>query len=162
VLRNQFDESRATADLPVGVGENGRGKPTPTTSGLSPEGVARVIKPYRDKLLAALTRDQQVCPGAAGSTDCRALLDEMDATAVSLSRTLRASSPVFSIESTMYFTVDIADEFAAGIQSYLATGCGAPQSTVPTDTCRQNTQLYRAPATELERNLRGWDQYLGG
>src|SRR4029079_5013350 len=110
----------------------------------------------------ALARDQQVCPGAAGSTDCRALLDEMDATAVSLSRTLRASSPMFSTESTMYFTVDIADEFAAGIQSYLATGCGAPQSTVPTDTCPQNTQRYRPATTELEPTLRGWDQSLDG
>jgi copper transport protein len=162
VLRNEFDESRATADLPVGVAENGGVKPTPTTTGLSPTGVARVIKPYRDELLADLAREPQICPGVAGSTECRALLDEMDATAVSLSRTLRASSPVFSIESTMYFTVDSADEFASGIQSYLATGCSAPTSTVPVSTCRPNTQLYRDPGTELERNLRGWDQYLGG
>jgi copper transport protein len=161
VLRTQFDESRARADLPIGVADSGAPKPTPTTSGLSPTGVARVVRPFRDKLLAGLARDQRECPSATRRAECRALLDEMDATAVSLSRTLRASSPVFSIESTMYFTVDIADEFAEGISSYRETGCADPQPKVPIATCRQNAHLYRAPASELERNLRGWDQYLG-
>lgn len=162
VLRNQFDESRATADLPVGVAATGGANPTPATSGLSATGVARVVRPYGDKLLAALARDSQICPPltAARVSECRALLDEMDATAVSLSRKLRASSPQFSIESTMYFTVDAADDFAAGIQSYRATGCAAPQSKFPTSTCRRHAKLYRDPANGLEQNLRGWDQYL--
>ncbi len=159
VLRNQFDESRATADLPIGVAANGTTKPTPTTSGLDAAGVAQIIRPYRDKLIADFARDRQICPGAPAATACGKLLDDMDATAVALSRKLRASSPQFSIESTMYFTVDSADEFASGIRSYLATGCGEPNSTVSQSACQRNTELYRDPAGEFERNLRGWDQY---
>jgi copper transport protein len=163
VLRTQFAESRASADLPVGTATTtGASKPPPTSKGLSALGIARVIRPFRDTLLADFARDAQVCqpPTEARFAECRRLLDEMDATAVSLSRTLRTSNPAFSIESTMYFTVDIADEFAAGISSYRATGCADPQSKVPPDVCRQHAQFYRAPASELERNLRGWDQYL--
>jgi copper transport protein len=163
VLRTQFDESRATADLPVGTATTtSASKPPPTTIGLSAVDIARVVRPFRDTLLADLARDARICqpPTDARFAECRRLLDEMDATAVSLSRTLRTSNPAFSIESTMYFTVDIADEFAAGIGSYRATGCATPQSKVPPDVCRQHANFYRAPASELERNLRGWDQYL--
>ena len=162
VLRTQFEESRASADLPIGVATTGGSTPPTKTEGLTGVGVARLVRPFRDTLLAGLARDAQVCqpPTATRFAECRALLDKMDATAVSLSRTLRTSNPAFSIESTMYFTVDAADEFAAGISSYRATGCADSQSKVPPDLCRQDAELYRGPASELERNLRGWDQYL--
>jgi copper transport protein len=161
VLRTQFEESRASADLPIGVATGISTAPA-KTEGLTAVGVARLVRPFRDTLLAGLARDAQVCqpPTAARFAECRTLLDKMNATAVSLSRTLRTSNPAFSIESTMYFTVDAADEFAAGISNYRATGCADSQSKVPPGLCRQHAQLYRGPASELERNLRGWDQYL--
>ena len=53
-------------------------------------------------------------------------------------------------------------KFAEGIAAYRETGCADPQPKVSIETCRQNAHLYRAPASELERNLRGWDQYLTG